>query len=73
MSETKNYCGFQGVPNSMKSTVIFFFTTPLTCCLSVDNKVLELSRACPGMPVSLLCYGSDTVPIVTVVYSITLI
>lgn len=25
MSETKNYCGFQGVPNSMKSTVIFFF------------------------------------------------
>lgn len=56
----------------MKSTVIFF-TTPLTCCLSVSDEVLALSRACPGMPVSLLCYGSDTVPIVTVVYSITLI
>lgn len=72
MSDAKNYCGFQGVPNSMKSTVIFF-TTPLTCCLSVTDEVLALSRACPGMPVSLLCYGSDTVPIVTVVYSITLI
>lgn len=72
MSEAKKLLWIPRDSEPLKSTVIFF-TTPMTCCLSVDNKVLELSRACPGMPVSLLCYGSDTVPIVTVVYSITLI